>query len=84
MPEYDYYILFHNHTDGLMLEKLLKQNEIKHVIVPTPRQLSKCCGIAIKYSFEDDEKIKQIVKAHEAKVMGFHSLEKKRYEVKFI
>lgn len=82
--ELDYYILFNTHTDGLLLEKRLKENNIKYTITPTPRQLSKCCGIAIKYNLEDEEKIKAIVEKYDINVLGFHFLERKNIEIKFI
>jgi len=82
--EYDYYILFNTHTDGLMLANKLKKNNIKYTIVPTPRQLSKCCGIAIKYEHEDEKAILDIIDKYEIKVLGLHSLERKNIDIKFI
>ncbi|HRS22361.1 MAG TPA: DUF3343 domain-containing protein, partial [Clostridia bacterium] len=54
MGEESFYILFPNVTEGLKLEKLLKENAVKYTIVPTPRELSKSCGISIMYEFRDD------------------------------
>lgn len=82
--EYDYYILFNTHTDGLMLAKKLKENNIKYTIVPTPRQLSKSCGIAIKYEHEDEKAILDIIDKHEIKILAMHSLERKNMEINFI
>ncbi|MPN49462.1 hypothetical protein SDC9_197083 [bioreactor metagenome] len=82
--ELDYYILFNTHTDGLLLEKRLKENNIKYTITPTPRQLSKCCGIAIKYDREDEKAIKEIVGRYGINILGFHSLERKNTEIRFI
>lgn len=82
--ELDYYILFNTHTDGLLLEKRLKENNIKYTITPTPRQLSKSCGIAIKYNLEDEDKIKAIAEKYDINVLGFHLLERKNIEIKFI
>ena len=80
----DYYVLFPNVNEGLMLEKKLKENSIKYTIVPTPRELSKCCGISIKYFFEDEEGIKRIVEENKIKVVGFHCLERRNSPVKFV
>lgn len=82
--KYDYYILFNTHTDGLMTAKKLKENNIKYTIVPTPRQLSKCCGIAIKYEHEDEKAILDIIDKYEIKILGLYNLERKNSDIKFI
>ncbi|RKD32302.1 DUF3343 domain-containing protein [Thermohalobacter berrensis] len=72
------YILFPSHTDGLSLEKLLKEKKIKYTIVPTPRQLSKCCGISIKINPNDKEKVEELlIKNPNIKIEGIYTLEKK-------
>ena len=43
-----WYVLFPNHTQGLLLDKALREAGIRATIVPTPRSLSKSCGMALK------------------------------------
>ncbi|RBP39570.1 DUF3343 domain-containing protein [Garciella nitratireducens] len=69
------FILFPNYSQGLKLESLLKSNHIKYVIAPTPRQLSKCCGISIMYYKEDEERIQSIIKSNFIQVLGFYTLD---------
>ena len=71
------YVLFPSHSSGLALEGVLKTNKIKYVIVPTPRELSTCCGISMEYSKADEEAIKELVEKNNIKVLGFYSIEKK-------
>jgi hypothetical protein len=80
----NYYILFPNVTEGLRLEKLLKAEDIRYTIVPTPRELSKCCGISIKYEGVDESSIKLLVDKHGIGIEGFRSLPARKPEVKFI
>ncbi len=84
MDEYNYYILFPNVNEGLKLEKLLKEKGIKYTIVPTPRELSKCCGICIMYEAEDENAIKLVAEEHGIKTEGFKNLPKRKPAVKFI
>ncbi|HNU80292.1 MAG TPA: DUF3343 domain-containing protein [Bacillota bacterium] len=84
MGEESFYILFPNVTEGLKLEKLLKENAVKYTIVPTPRELSKSCGISIMYEFRDDSLIKRIAEEYGIRTEGFKSLTRKKAEVKFI
>lgn len=73
------YILFPSHTDGLALEKILKSERIKYTIVPTPRELSKSCGITIMINPDDEEKVREILDINpEIKVNGIHTIERKR------
>ncbi len=84
MEANNYYILFPNVTEGLKLEKLLKAEGIGYTIVPTPRELSKCCGISIKYAYEDEAVIKLLTEKHGVGVEGFKSLPARKPEVRFI
>ncbi|MDU3828412.1 MAG: DUF3343 domain-containing protein, partial [Peptostreptococcus sp.] len=42
-----YYVLFNNHTNGLKLHKVLRSKGLTATISPTPRSLSKCCGVSL-------------------------------------
>jgi ribosomal protein L7Ae-like RNA K-turn-binding protein len=72
-----HYILFKSYNYGLALEALLRKEKISYIIVPTPRELSVSCGIAIQYEKEDEEKISKLIEDHKINTLGFHSLEKK-------
>jgi Fe-S oxidoreductase len=72
-----HYILFPSYNSGLQLESLLKKARIKYTIVPTPRELSSCCGISIMYNKEDEEKIRALTEENSINITGFFSLEKK-------
>lgn len=71
------YVLFPSHSSGLALETTLKEHKIKYTIVPTPRELSTCCGISMEYNKEDEKVIKELVEENNIKVLGFHSIEKR-------
>ena len=76
MNDLKHYIIFFSHNSGLALESLLKKEKIKYVIVPTPRELSACCGIALQYNKVDEEAIKMLIEGNSILVAGFHSLNK--------
>ncbi|WP_243186906.1 DUF3343 domain-containing protein [Clostridium muellerianum] len=61
----------------MKLEKILKEQKIKYTIVPTPRQLSSCCGISIMYNKEDENEIKDLIVIHNVKTLGIHSVDRK-------
>ncbi|MTI65945.1 MAG: DUF3343 domain-containing protein [Firmicutes bacterium] len=73
------YVLFPSHTDGLKLEKVLKERKIKYTITPTPRSLSKSCGIAIMIDPNDIKEIENILELNpKIKTEGIHKLEKRK------
>ena len=51
----DYYILFHDHTEGMALYSYLKSRGLHPRICPVPRSLSECCGMALLLT-EDEVK----------------------------
>lgn len=42
-----YVILVHTMSDAFKIERILKKNEIKHKLIPAPRELSSDCGISV-------------------------------------
>lgn len=59
--DYDWYILFPNHHEGLRLNGELKQRGIKNTIAPTPRAASKSCGISLIVLEQDLPVIDQVI-----------------------
>lgn len=73
------YVLFPSHADGIALEKILRSRAIKYTIAPTPRELSKCCGISIMVEPEDVTVVEELLKEHaDIRTEGIYTIEKKR------
>lgn len=51
----DYYILFHDHTEGMALYSYLKSRDLHPRICPVPRSLSECCGMALLLTEDEAE-----------------------------
>lgn len=73
----EWYILFKNHTDGLKVDKALKNANIKHAISPTPRELSLSCGISIKIEQTDLTQINNILDIENLNYLEIKSVERK-------
>lgn len=74
MSQERFYVLFPSYTEGMKLESVLKKNNIKYTIVPTPRQLSVSCGISIMYNEQDGDKIIMLIDDNDVKILGMKSL----------
>ena len=60
MSEYGI-ILFFTTSSTMRTEKLLKQAGLKIKLVPTPRQFSSDCGIALRFSWQDRDTVDGIL-----------------------
>lgn len=67
-PDYNWYILFPNHREGLRLNRELKERGIKNTIAPTPRIASTSCGISLIVDEADLDDIKQIITDREISI----------------
>ena len=71
-----FYVLFNNHENGLKLNSLLKENSLKSTISPTPRSLSKSCGISLIVEEDELEDVKRAVKENDIEIIAIESLER--------
>jgi len=42
-------------------EKLLNKNGLNNKLIPTPREFSSDCGISIRFLWEFEDKVKEII-----------------------
>lgn len=64
-----YYILtFENTHNAISGESVLKTNSIKAIVMPTPTFITKSCGISLRLSEEEVEKVKPLVQEGKIKV----------------
>lgn len=70
-----HYILFHDHTTGMELYNCLKAQGIKTIIAPTPRKLSKCCGISLFVKEQDIAAIRSFIQENAVDILDIAALE---------
>ena len=71
-----WYVLFENHTQGLLLDGLLREAGLHATIVPTPRALSKSCGVALALRSEEVDAVRALVAEKGAAILEIASLER--------
>lgn len=76
MPETQVYVLFPNHDNGMRLHRELKKLGVRAVIAPTPRSLSKCCGISLLIKEEERAVTEQCIREHEIEIIGIEEIKK--------
>lgn len=69
MKEIQFYVLFHNHDNGMRLHKELKKAGLKSVIAPTPRAASTCCGISLLVQEDQLDEVRRCIEEHEIEIL---------------
>ncbi|NLW78002.1 MAG: DUF3343 domain-containing protein [Ruminococcaceae bacterium] len=72
----DWYVLFENHTQGLLLDGLLRGAGLHSTIVPTPRALSKSCGVALALRADEVDAVRALVAREGAGILEIASMER--------
>jgi len=75
MKDMQSYILFPNHDNAMRLYQLLKKVGVKARISPTPRSLSKCCGVSLMIDKADVATIMQIVEEEKVEIEEIAEIE---------
>lgn len=66
-----YYILtFENTHNAISGESVLKENNIKVVVMPTPTFVTKSCGISLRVLEDEIEKVKSLVREERIRIKG--------------
>jgi hypothetical protein len=64
-----YYILtFENTHSAISGESVLKANNIKATVMPTPTFVTRSCGISLRLTEEELEKVKPLIEQEKIKV----------------
>ena len=76
MQETQVYVLFPNHDNGMRLHRELKKLGVRAVIAPTPRTLSKCCGISHLIQKEDRAVVEKCIREHRIEIISIDEIKK--------
>ncbi len=52
-------VLFHTTTSALRAEKILQKSGLSVKLIPTPRELSSDCGIALRFELSDRAEVEK-------------------------
>jgi uncharacterized SAM-binding protein YcdF (DUF218 family) len=67
-------VLFHSTAHALRAEKVLSQAGFKIKMIPTPRQLSSDCGMALRFSHVDSERVAAVLAENRVPTNGIHAI----------
>ncbi len=70
-------VLFHTTSSVMRAEKLLTKEGYDIKLIPTPRQFSSDCGIALRFDWNCREQVKSMLNEARVEFDAIHFLEKK-------
>jgi hypothetical protein len=68
-------VLFHGIQSVMRAEKVLGRAGLSVKLVPTPRQFSSDCGVALRFPWSDVEQVREQLTAARVEIDGIHPLE---------
>ncbi len=71
-------VLFHTTSAVMRAEKLLIKEGYSIKLIPTPRQFSSDCGIALRFDWNYYEMVKSVLDAAKVEFDSVHFLDTKR------
>jgi hypothetical protein len=67
-------VLFHTTSAAMRAEKILKQANLAVKLIPTPREFSSDCGIALRFDWNAADQVKTLLENAHVDVAGIHPL----------
>jgi hypothetical protein len=73
MAEYSV-VLFHSTAHAIRGETVLQRAGFRIKMIPTPRQLSSDCGMALRFDREAAAQVAEILKGNRVPINGIHDI----------
>ena len=68
-------VLFHTTSSAMQSEKLLKKKDYPVKLIPTPRQFSSDCGIALRFDWNHSGQIQSLLGEARVEFDAVHALD---------
>lgn len=65
---------FDSTHQALRFEKTLKENNIKLIVMPVPREISASCGLSVKFQINELERVRELVASSEIVVKSYYEI----------
>ena len=68
-------VLFYTNSASIRAEKILRQENLTVKLIPTPRELSSDCGVALRFDWDQAEHVKALMDAARVENAGIHEMD---------
>lgn len=69
-----YIVSFSSTHHAIRSDKLFGENRIKSTTLPTPREITASCGISIRFSYEDIDRVVEILEVNSIEYKGIYNI----------
>jgi hypothetical protein len=67
-------VLFHTSSSAMQAEAVLVKVKMSVKLIPTPRELSSDCGISLRFDWDLNEDVRNVLKDRHVEIAGIHPL----------
>lgn len=67
-------VLFHTNSAAMRADKALTRSGLGTKLIPTPRELSSDCGIALRFGWPDAERVTALLVDARVPIAGIYTL----------
>lgn len=64
--------LFHTTSAVMRAERVLQKSGITVKLIPTPRQFSSDCGMAVRFAWQEQERVRSSLEQAHVETAGIH------------
>ncbi len=68
-------VLFYTNSASIRAEKILRQENLTVKLIPTPRELSSDCGVALRFDWDQAERVRTSMDAAHVENAGIHEMD---------
>lgn len=66
-------VLFHTTSSAMRAEKTLLRHGLAIKMIPTPRQFSSDCGIALRFDWSQQDAVREFLTEARVEIAGLHA-----------
>jgi hypothetical protein len=67
-------ILFHTNSSAMRAEKSLLKGGLTVKLIPTPRELSSDCGVALRFVWSDESQVRAILNSANVEISSIREI----------
>jgi len=68
-------VIFHTTSAVMRAEKVLMNESLNIKLIPTPREISSDCGIALRFDWDKEQNVKKILDEANIETAGIYPIE---------
>jgi hypothetical protein len=65
-------VLFYTSSAALRAEKILLKGGLTAKLIPTPREFSSDCGVALRFIWNDEQRVRALLTAANMEIAAIH------------